>query len=240
VSTEGSRVREARRVGAIARSVRSLQDGYGLVLILTLATITSLAVVGLSPVGSVLTVILGATTLGFVLRTSRAPARVQRAMRIVLLAAIAIPVVAALAGGGDAARLSGAVLGLALAVVVPPVIALHIARSPVITFRLVLGALVIYLMFGLAYAYLYPTLADIGGAPIFVQTPDPSVAAYVYFSYTTLTTVGYGDLTMSGDLMRMIAISEALVGQLYLVSAVAVLAGNLGRSIERPARPEGQ
>jgi hypothetical protein len=45
----------------------------------------------------------------------------------------------------------------------------------------------------------------------------------------TLTTTGYGDLTASTDGGRMCAILEALFGQLYLVSIVAVLVANMGR-----------
>jgi hypothetical protein len=51
----------------------------------------------------------------------------------------------------------------------------------------------------------------------------------VYFSYVTMSTVGYGDLTARGDLGRMLAVTEALLGQLYLVTIVALLVGNLGR-----------
>ena len=238
MTADGTPTNRARRIGSIARSIESLQDGYGLVLILTLATILSLSLVGLSPLGGLLAVAFGATTLIFVLRTSHAPARVQRVMLIILVAVIGIEIIAVLLGGGQASRLTGSVLGLSLAVVAPPVIVLHIARSPVITFRLVLGALVIYLLVGLAYSYVYPIVAYVSGVPFFIQVSDPSVATYLYFSYTTLSTVGYGDLTSGGELTRMIGISEALVGQLYLVSAVAVLAGNLGRTIERG--PRGQ
>jgi hypothetical protein len=53
----------------------------------------------------------------------------------------------------------------------------------------------------------------------------------VYFSYTTLATIGYGDFTAASSLGRMIAVSEGLVGQLYLVSAVALLVGNVGRQL---------
>ena len=49
----------------------------------------------------------------------------------------------------------------------------------------------------------------------------------------TLATVGYGDYTAASSLGRMFAVSEALIGQLYLVSAVALLVGNIGRTISR-------
>ncbi|MEP6622954.1 MAG: potassium channel family protein, partial [Acidimicrobiia bacterium] len=62
-----------------------------------------------------------------------------------------------------------------------------------------------------------------------VQTHSRAAVDFVYFSFTTLTTTGYGDLTSRLDLGRMLAISEALLGQLYLVSVVALLVANLGR-----------
>jgi hypothetical protein len=69
----------------------------------------------------------------------------------------------------------------------------------------------------------------------FVQTDNPTSMDYLYFSLVTLATLGYGDLTASGSLGRMLSVTEALAGQLYLVSIVAVLVSNLGR--ERRSTP---
>jgi ion channel len=55
------------------------------------------------------------------------------------------------------------------------------------------------------------------------------VADFLYFSFATLTTTGYGDLVPGNDLARSFAILEALTGQIYLVTVVAVLVGNLAR-----------
>ncbi|MGH2792130.1 MAG: potassium channel family protein, partial [Actinomycetota bacterium] len=57
--------------------------------------------------------------------------------------------------------------------------------------------------------------------------PDGALPDFLYFSYSTLTTVGFGDLTARGDVGRMTSALEALTGQLYLVTVVAVLVGNL-------------
>jgi hypothetical protein len=54
----------------------------------------------------------------------------------------------------------------------------------------------------------------------------------LYFSFTTLTTVGYGDLTARSDLGHTIAVTEALVGQIYLVTVVALLVSDVGRRRE--------
>ena len=131
---------------------------------------------------------------------------------------------------GDA---TAGLVGLLLAVVAPIVILRRIVLSPTITIRLVLGALAIYLFLGLAYSYLFPLVATLTRAPFFVQTPTPNASDFVYFSYTTLATLGYGDYTAATSLGRMVSVSEALIGQLYLVSAVALLVGNVGRTLRR-------
>ena len=54
-----------------------------------------------------------------------------------------------------------------------------------------------------------------------------TTADYLYFSFMTQTTVGYGDLTAAGNLGRACAVLEALVGQLYLVTVVALVVSRM-------------
>jgi hypothetical protein len=94
-------------------------------------------------------------------------------------------------------------------------------------------------LFGLAYAYLFPLVATLTGTPFFLQTATPDASDYIYFSYTTLATIGFGDFTAASSIGRMAAVSEGLIGQLYLVSAVALLVGNVGRTLRsnEPVKP---
>jgi len=136
----------------------------------------------------------------------------------------------------DFGSTAAGLIGLMLAFAAPVIILRRILASPRITVRLVLGALAIYLLVGLTYAYLYPVIGTVTNQQFFVQTKNPAAIDYVYFSYVTITTVGYGDFTASTSVGRMAAVSEALTGQLYLVSAVALLVGNIGRTIVRGER----
>ena len=210
------------------------RDDFGLVLILILATILTVSLGG-GAAGQFIGVCLSGFTLLFVLHTSDARRRTFRAALTIVVIAVAGAAVGLLSGAEYASTAAG-LIGLLLAFAAPVIILRRILSSSTITVRLVLGALAIYLLVGLTYAYLYPVISAVTDEPFFVQTSTPAPIDYVYFSYVTLTTVGYGDLTASTSAARMIAVSEALTGQLYLVSAVALLVGNIGRTIVRGTR----
>jgi hypothetical protein len=222
----------ARRSSLTARLEE--QDDFGVVLILILATIVSISLGG-GPIGGFISVCLSGFTLLFVLHTSGARRRTFRGALAIVVVAVAGAAVGLLSGAEQASTAAGLV-GLLLAFAAPVIILRRILSSPTITVRLVLGALAIYLLVGLTYAYLYPVISAVTDQPFFVQTSTPQPIDYLYFSYVTLTTVGYGDFTASTSVGRMIAVSEALTGQLYLVSAVALLVGNIGRTIVRGDR----
>ena len=63
----------------------------------------------------------------------------------------------------------------------------------------------------------------------FAQHAAASSQNLLYFSFATITTSGYGDLTAATDVGRSLAIAEALIGQIYLVTVVAAIVGGLGR-----------
>ncbi len=89
--------------------------------------------------------------------------------------------------------------------------------------EVVLGALCAYLFIGDYFASLFDVLARISGNPFFAQPGVDSKLNYLYFSFVTLTTTGYGDLSPAFGPGQMIAVTEAVIGQLYLVSVVAIV-----------------
>jgi ion channel len=211
----------------LAREMVTGADAFGVVIVLILLSILAFAAAE-GAGGQLINVILTGGSLLFILHTAGTRGRPFRAATVVVVAALVFTALALLVGdqlGSSTAR----AVGLLLAFVAPVVILRRIITSPRITIRLVLGALAIYLLLGLAYSYLFPLIASVTGKPFFVQTNSPSASDYLYFSYTTLATIGFGDYTAQQSLGRMIAVSEGLVGQLYLVSAVALLVGNVGR-----------
>jgi hypothetical protein len=91
----------------------------------------------------------------------------------------------------------------------------------------VFGALCAYLFLGFSFAVVYDMLAYLNPAAIFTpEEGEPNFITWAYFSFTTLTTLGYGDIAPRSYPARMIAILEALIGQIYLVVVVARLVGS--------------
>jgi ion channel len=150
----------------------------------------------------------------------------------IVVGAILVAAVAAVALTGatntGAARLAS---GLLVAIA-PPAIAVGVIRGlrarGHTTVQAVLGVLCLYLMFGMFCAFFYGTIDNLGGAPVFANDVAATTAHCLYFSFVTLTTVGYGDVLTRSDLGHTFAVTEALVGQIYLVTVVALLVSDLG------------
>jgi len=96
-------------------------------------------------------------------------------------------------------------------------------RGPVSGSR-VQGALAAYLLLGLGWAHSYAIINRLHPQAFTITGPQASTpAAWTYFSFITLTTVGYGDIVPAAPVARMLAMGEALTGQLYLAVLVARL-----------------
>ena len=116
---------------------------------------------------------------------------------------------------------------LALAIVV--VIALSVIDQSEINAQSIIGAICIYVLIGMMFMFAYGAVAAIGSGPFFAQGTDGTRSVRLYFSYITMTTVGYGDYTAAGNLGRTLSVVEALLGQLYLVTVVAVMVSRVGQ-----------
>jgi hypothetical protein len=92
-----------------------------------------------------------------------------------------------------------------------------------VTYETVLGALCTYVLLGLLFAFAYLALDAISDGPFFVQPGLHKESEYLYFSFVTLTTLGFGDLSPAVGLPQALTALEALVGSVFLVTLVARL-----------------
>jgi hypothetical protein len=156
----------------------------------------------------------------------------RKALVTATVAVLVTGVVATLGGVRAASALVGVFSALLIGLAIGAIAATLFSRSSV-DISTVLGALCIYLLFALFFAGLHQFFGAFF-TPYLNGTGDPpSAAAVLYFSVITLTTVGFGDITPASEVARSVTVTEALVGQLYLVSVVAgVVGGWRGRSPE--------
>jgi hypothetical protein len=211
------------------------RERYGLLLG---AIIVAFSIQGIAEPGKfeeiLVSVLLGVTLL-LALWVADSKPRIMWPAVAIVLALILTSVVEAANGsvGGGATRVANALLvGLA-----PPAIVIGVVRSlrtrQAVTLEAVFGVLCVYILLGMFFAAVYGTIDRLGGAPFFAGGQEATVARCIYFSFTNLTTLGYGDFTARTNLGHTLSVSEALLGQIYLVTVVSLIVANLGRS--RPA-----
>ncbi len=103
---------------------------------------------------------------------------------------------------------------------------LKLIKDKGVTPQAVAGALAIYLVVGLLFASVVAFVVKVGKGPYFAQGSDVTGGDRVYFSFTVLTTTGFGDYTAATALGHALAVLEMLTGQLYLVTVIGMLVGN--------------
>jgi voltage-gated potassium channel Kch len=102
----------------------------------------------------------------------------------------------------------------------------------------ILGVVCVYLLLGLSFMLAFSVIGRVQGG-FFAEQADWTTSELVYFSYVTLTTLGYGDFTPATDVGRYAAVIEAIIGQVFLVVIVARFVSLWGREMpDVPTRSE--
>jgi len=83
------------------------------------------------------------------------------------------------------------------------------------------------MLIGTGFAVLFGAIEDIGNTPFFMNVTNGTPSDFLYFSLATLTTTGYGDFAAATELGRAMSVTEALIGQMYLVTVLAVIVANV-------------
>jgi Ion channel len=222
--------RDHRLTGRLAELKGSYR--YGLVLALAVVSTGAQMLLVETTASHLAQALLMAATVVTALFAEGATATQWRRMGIFLGVATAGLIVTSIIGRGNTGRSitfgSSGVLALAGAVIVARGVIGGIRVERRVTLHSVMGALTVYLLAGLVFAFGYSVMDEIAGSPVLSHLGTNKHAEEVYFSFITMTTVGYGDIVPVTAAARMTAVLEALFGQLYLVTIVAVIVSNVG------------
>ena len=204
------------------------RDRFGVGLLLILVTIVCLALTNRSRWMAAVVVSVEAVTLLLLLAAAAMPFHRMRWAAGFVGVCVAAVWLGALLGRDGTWTIPA--IGAAMVLIAPTSIVRHLRERPKVDGPMVYGSLCLYLLAGLFYASVYGIIDGASTQPFFLQIDEARSVDFVYFSFVTLATLGYGDLTPRGDLGRMLAVTETLIGQLYLVGAVAIVVSNLGKS----------
>jgi hypothetical protein len=203
---------------------------YAAVFLLTLALLVFVIVAPAADWSRAVALLLESAALVVAVGTSRARSEVRRT-RATTLAAIGGLGVAAVAAGLVPVWATLALSGV-MAVAIPLSLVrglVRLVRTAGATLQAVAGALTIYLLIGLMFAWVIGFVAHVDGAPYFAGETDGTEGERAYYSLAVLTTTGFGDFTAAQPLGRALAVVEMLVGQLYLVTVIGVLVGSMAQ-----------
>jgi len=206
---------------------------YGLLLIVALVSVIVQGIVEPSAVQQVVVTLLAGAILLLALRAARLSPWLIRIALALAAVALSVSIVRATAGGiGDGAARS---MNAALIALGPPAIVVGLVRdlraTGMVRVQTLFGVLALYMLIGMAFGFVYGAIDYYGGDPFFAAGQSATVSNCLYFSFITLSTVGYGDFVARTDLGHTLAVFEALIGQIYLVTVVSLIVTNLRRPI---------
>lgn len=199
---------------------------YGVVFLLTVALVVFVIAAPSANWSRAAALAIEGVALVVAIATGRArkEVRYRRAMGV----GVAIFLVVAGVGSGIISRQLSSVVTALVTAAVPVVIVrglLRLLRERGVTVQAVAGALAIYLSVGLVFAAIIGFIAQVDSTPYFAQHTSGTEGDRVYFSFTVLTTTGFGDFTAATPVGHALAVIEMLTGQFYLVTVIGLLIG---------------
>jgi hypothetical protein len=206
-----------------SRFAERIANAFGLVLVLVLATYVVASLTRPeSGWSAVVIAALSCSSATIALATAEARPSIVRTAPWLSAAAVLLALLGAAAGGGGLFASSAVIQSLLLSVAALAVLRAVVTESEV-GFRTILGAISVYVILGLLFTFAYVAIARFQSGDFFAAGAKAGTGDYVFFSLTTLTTTGYGNLVPAAQPGKLVAGFEMLTGQIFLVTLIARL-----------------
>ena len=204
------------------RFATRIANAFGLVLLLVVLTYILASVTPYRGWTAVLIVAVSSASAAVGLTSAEArPWLVRWGIRLAAVAVL-LAVINAAFGSSVCLGLGSRVQMLLLLVAAGAVLRAVITETEV-GFRTILGAISVYIVFALLFTFLYVGIDRLQSGAFFAGDPHTHTGDYVFFSITTLTTTGYGNLVPAAQPGKMFSGLEMLLGQIFLVTLIAGL-----------------
>jgi hypothetical protein len=217
-----------RSLARWTQTAEEIGEGYGLVLLLLLATLLLSALLPETGWGAVPTITAYVLTSLVALASSHAGHLELRRLAGVMAVSLAV---AGAAVDSKTLVAIGFILGTVLLGATMVTVTRNVLTSKEVGTRILLGAISVYVSLGLFFTLVFRAIARLQHGAFFDGVPQAPGSDFVFFSYTTLTTTGYGNLIPASRGAQIFAVLEMLAGQIFLVTLVAGLV-----SLWRPGR----
>ena len=212
----------SRRSQAREDVIRFL-DSYAFLLVLLLANFLLLELVDDRRWGSVGSTLLSAVGLVVAISDRDTGHTITRTNAIAIAGAIPLSSAILFTSSSELIGLAYLLPVALLITVTLPVTVSRILHHKRVTFETILGAVCVFVLVGLVFAFGFLAIDAFRDGPFFAQAGPHHQSEYVYFSFVALTTLGFGDLSPTQGLPQALTVIEALVGQIFLVVLVARL-----------------
>ena len=203
-----------------SRFATRVANAFGLVLLLVITIYVLASLVPYTDWGGVALAAATVTCACVALVSSEAGPRLVRGAVVLGAVAFVLAFIQAV-GGGESLLGASALIEIVLLAVASAKMLVAVLGEHEVNFRTILGAISVYVLLGILFTYAYLAVDKLQPGQFFgqpIQTGD-----FIFFSITTLSTTGYGNLVPAGQPGKMLSGLEMLVGQIFLVTLIAGL-----------------
>ncbi len=217
----------------MGRTILRIVDSNASLLVLLLANFFFLELIDDPRWGALISTLLAAAALVVAISDPDAGTTLKRRHVVSIAACVALAPIVLFVNSESVIGLTYLLPVVLLVTATLPVTISRVLQHRRISHETVLGALCAYVLVGLLFAFVYLAVDELRDAPFFAQEGPHAQSEFLYFSFVSLTTLGFGDLSPAVGLPQALTVLEALTGQIFLVTLVARLVTLWVRQSER-------
>lgn len=209
------------------RETASTNQKFGLLLFVCILELLMSAFAPSTQAGDVLAMLFLVILPPLVVKLAGASRRFVIAGWIILAVGCTVAAIGQVIHAPNVVAIAYNVMQLLIQLFIAWVIMRALASHAHMTAQSIFAASSLYVMIGIVFAKLYAVIQSITGTPFLSAARAIVPSDFIYYSFVTLTTIGFGDLVATSEIGRILSVIESITGSLYLVTVVALIVSNV-------------